>query len=71
MSLSIRTAIKRGLVAEQWRDDDGYWIAMKAGWQVVGDPTCHQIHENTKREALRHRIEWCYCNNCTEGGPND
>jgi hypothetical protein len=37
---------------------------MKAGWQVVGDPSCHQVHEDTKRECLRYSVEPCACDNC-------
>ena len=57
---------KKSQIAEQWRDSDGYWIALKPGWQVVGDPLCHQVHEDTKRECLMYEAEPCACPNCRE-----
>ncbi len=65
-TISMPMAVNRGLIAERWIDDDGYWIALKSGWQVVGDPTCHQIHEDNYRDAMRYSIEPCECKNCKE-----
>jgi hypothetical protein len=59
------------LVADEFRDSDGYWITLKRGWKNGQDPvgTLHQIHEDTKREAY----SWlssalpCDCAECVEG----
>jgi hypothetical protein len=40
-------------VREEWRDSDGYWIALKAGWKSASDPVgnLHIIHEDTSVKA--------------------
>lgn len=45
-----RTGYKQRIAAE-WRDEDGYWVELKSGWQDTYNPTCHTITENTKAEA--------------------
>lgn len=53
-------------IQEQWRDEDGYWIALKSGWQDRYNPTCHTIHEDSKREVVsiaRDAIP-CNCREC-------
>jgi hypothetical protein len=54
------------MIAEEWRDSDGYWIALKYGYQDSSNPTCHTIHEDTKAEAhavARDAIP-CDCPEC-------
>ncbi len=47
---------KRAAVSDAWRDDDGYWITLKDGWQAGRfDNHCHVIHEDTIAE-LRYQI---------------
>ncbi len=41
----------RSLIAEEWQDEDGYWIALAPGYMDVYNSWCHTIHEDTKAEA--------------------
>jgi hypothetical protein len=53
-------------IQEQWKDEDGYWIALKSGWGVLGDPGFHTIHEDTKKEAMSIAADSipCDCRDC-------
>ena len=55
--------IKKFQIEEEWRDSDGYHIALRAGWKDDSDPlgACHTIGEDTKREAYRHEAIVCSC----------
>lgn len=56
--------IKKNRIEDQWRDDDGYWIALKSGWQDSETPQCHTIVEGTRREAFQHKVIACDCKDC-------
>lgn len=65
----MRKPSKRELkkrIAEEWLDSDGYWIALKGGWQDSFNPTCHTIVEDTKAEAYKVLAcsEPCNCAEC-------
>lgn len=51
-------------IAKEYRDIDGYWIELKAGWRMPGD--AHGIVENTKAEARARlkEIVPCDCIEC-------
>lgn len=51
-------------IEEEWKDSDGYWIVLIAGWCDAENQQCHQIHEDTRTEALNHEIEKCNCKDC-------
>jgi hypothetical protein len=56
----------RSRICAEWRDEDGYWIELKSGWQDNSNPTCHTITEDTKIEAyykLRGSVP-CDCEQC-------
>jgi hypothetical protein len=53
----------RELIAREYRDSDGYWIDLKAGWVIPGD--AHGIVEDTKRRAYDKLKEAVPCN-CRE-----
>ncbi len=58
------TKLKR-VIAEEYRDIDGYWIYLVPGWHYDG---VHGIVEDTKREA-RQKARWsepCDCDECLE-----
>ena len=38
-------------IAEEWMDDDGYWIVLAPGLMDGANPHCHTIHEDTRKEA--------------------
>lgn len=49
-----------------YKDDDGWWVEYKPGWQSSNDPGCHGEHENTKREVMelvRNALP-CDCVDC-------
>jgi hypothetical protein len=53
-------------IAAEWRDEDGYWIELKSGWQDNFNPGCHTITEDTRKEArykLRASVP-CDCREC-------
>jgi hypothetical protein len=54
------------LIQSEWQDEDGYWIALKSGYQDSGNPTCHTIHEDTKAEAYSYlsSVIPCDCWEC-------
>lgn len=58
----------RGVIQEEYRDSDGYWIYLKPGWQNGADPGTHGIVEDTKGEAHRTlRIaKPCDCQECLD-----
>lgn len=56
--------IPKEYIAEEWMDDDGYWIALQGLVCAANDPQCHQIHENTKAEAHAIGIMECPCREC-------
>ena len=59
----------RDKIETQERDEDGYWVYLKAGWQDSHNPGCHTIVEDSKAEALRKAREAipCKCKECTRG----
>jgi len=63
--------IPKRFIAEEWRDEDGYWIALRGFVCAANDPGCHQIHENTKREAHAVGIIECGCRDCVAGIDDD
>ncbi len=60
--------IAKRFIDEEWRDDDGYWIALRNGVCEFGNPQCHTIHENTKAEAHARGIQPCACKECKPTG---
>jgi len=69
MGRTRRAQLLRERVQEEWADSDGYWIALKSGWHNGADPTCHQIHEDTKQEAwevFMAFVEPCECRECRQ-----
>lgn len=46
----------RCAVDEAWKDDDGYWISLKEGWENCEDQECDIIHEDTIAD-LKMRIK--------------
>lgn len=47
---------KREAVKDCYKDDDGYWITLKEGWNADNmDCVCRTIHEDTI-EQLRYQI---------------
>ena len=46
---------KRAAVRDCYRDEDGYWICLNAGW-VAGPDGCRTIHEDSIRD-LREAIK--------------
>lgn len=67
MTKRIRRA---DVIAEEYRDSDGYWIYLKPGWRNGQDPVgCeHGIHEDTKREAYSwlSSVLPCDCPDCQQ-----
>lgn len=59
-------AKNRVLIAEEYRDSDGYWIYLKPGWQNGADPGTHGIVESTKRDAYSTltMAKPCGCADC-------
>ena len=53
-------------IAEQWVDDDGYWIALKPGFKSDDDPigNLHTIHEDNKLACYFHGVMPCECKDC-------
>lgn len=47
-------------------DEDGYWIYLKPGLKDGNDPLAvlHTIHEDTRKEAYRHEVLICLCDDC-------
>jgi len=66
--MSRRRATNRELIAEQYRDSDGFWIYLKPGYQNGFDPGTHGIVEDTKRAAYEtlRAAEPCDCAECRE-----
>jgi hypothetical protein len=58
---------RKRLIAQEYRDSDGYWINLHYGWRVRGD--AHSIVENTKREAYAKLADvvMCSCDECLAG----
>lgn len=58
--------VTKSKIEEAWKDSDGYWIELKAGWKSADDPVgvCHTIHEDTRREALDVGCMRCDCVEC-------
>jgi hypothetical protein len=50
-------------IAKEWKDSDGYWIALAPGLMDGENPHCHQIHEDTKAQAYEvlKSVERCTC----------
>ena len=47
---------KKGAIRDAYRDEDGYWICLKEGWEATRmDDGCHTIHEDTISQ-LRYQI---------------
>jgi len=57
----MKTKKYRSFIAEEWQDDDGYWIALAPGLMNGADPHCHQIHEDTKAQAYSYLSEVVPC----------
>ncbi len=53
-------------IANEYRDADGYWIELKAGWHAIGEYALHGIIAGTKREARQRakEAEQCDCSDC-------
>jgi hypothetical protein len=62
--------IKKQYIVEEWHDEDGYWIALKAGWKWEDDPLgcVHTIHEDTKAQAHAQEVVRCECQECLNDG---
>ncbi len=58
--------VRKSQVAEEWRDSDGYWIALKPGWKSGSDPlgNLHTIHEDTSALAWAEPVMPCHCQEC-------
>ena len=59
--------ITKAMIAAEWKDEDGYWIELKSGWHDGSNPTCHTVHEDTRKECmdrLRDFAEPCNCWEC-------
>jgi hypothetical protein len=59
---------KRSLIANEYRDSDGYWIELTPGWQNGFDPGTHGIVEDTKAGAyltLKGAVP-CDCAECQQ-----
>lgn len=59
-------AIARSKISAQWRDSDGYWVELKAGYCDDSNPKCHTIVEDTKTQAMQHRAVKCDCSECKQ-----
>ncbi len=58
----------RNLIAQEYRDSDGYWIYLKPGWQNGADPGTHSIVEDSKRDAYStlRSAKPCDCAECKQ-----
>lgn len=58
----------QALIAEEYRDVDGYWIYLIPGWQNGLDPGTHGIVEDTKRRAyaVLTAVIPCSCKDCND-----
>ncbi len=58
------------LIEGWYKDSDGYWIDLKAGWTWQG---CHSVHEWNVKDALRsfNEVERCDCKDCKRKFKND
>ncbi len=58
--------LKKSHVQEEWRDSDGYWIALKLGFKSGADPVGneHLIHEDTSAQAWAVSVLPCNCDDC-------
>jgi hypothetical protein len=70
-SHSLKLMIKREQIAEHGRDSDGYWIALKNGWQDAENPQYHTIVEDTRERAFDHRAIPCHCRECLNFNKDD
>lgn len=41
----------RDLIASEYQDSDGYWLALTPGYMDGTNPQCHEIHTDTQNEA--------------------
>ena len=60
------TKTNRSLIANEYRDSDGYWIELKDGWENGADPGTHGIVEDTKAQAYStlRLARPCDCGEC-------
>ena len=52
---------------------DGFWIALRSGWQDATNPTCHTIHEDTPQYCL-DKVAMaipCECRECVADARKD
>ena len=62
---------KPSVVAREERDEDGFWIYLKDGWQDGSNPGSHTIVEDTRRAALAKLLDVipCTCPQCAMQEP--
>lgn len=61
----------RDAIREAWKDEDGYWITLRPGWNADReDWDCRTIHEWTIRN-LRYQIAGITRVSRSEGGEDD
>ena len=54
-------------VDDERRDDNGWWVGLKDGWQDRYNPQCHTVHEDTLKECatiVKNAVP-CTCDECT------
>jgi hypothetical protein len=53
----------RDKIAGWYKDSDGYWIDLRAGWQWQ---ECHTVHEWNVRDAIAsfRTVKPCDCGDC-------
>jgi hypothetical protein len=53
----------RKLIASEYADSDGYWIALVPGYMDGTNPQCHEIHADTQNLAydILRMARLCSC----------
>jgi hypothetical protein len=68
MSETIRKLVARhpDKVEGWYKDSDGYWIDLKAGWCRAPRDEVHSVHETSVREVVAafSSVSRCECDEC-------
>ena len=49
-------AVPKEAVEQEYKDDDGYWLKVKEGWEIKENPDQRWIHAANKREAHSYTV---------------
>jgi hypothetical protein len=60
-------AVHGGKVRDWYRDSDGYWFNLKAGWQASPHSEVHSVHEWKVSDLKRSFRAVCPCS-CEQCG---